>query len=208
MIDVNGFKITGRQSLITFNEILSGPGAFPKGILVIICSTSSCVTSLMLNWSLRGIVLGTKGIKNLSQLELFIIVRIFPIVFCQTEQKNLLKSLAITVSSFKNVLTLAAFFGRHERMTFHKRPESLGFSFICLVTYSFSASLNSYFTWRFNNLYVDQALELLVFSASLRHSSLVCINTFISSVTKGLGRVFSLTRLIGACLSRIGLKSI
>ena len=32
MIDVIGFKITGRQSLITFKQILSGPGAFPKGL--------------------------------------------------------------------------------------------------------------------------------------------------------------------------------
>ena len=72
MIDVNGYKITGRQSLITFRKILSGPGAFPKGILVIICSTSSCVTSLMLNWSLRGIVLGTKNVKNLLQLEVVV----------------------------------------------------------------------------------------------------------------------------------------
>ena len=69
MIDVNGFK-----SLMTFKDILSGPEAFPEGILVIICSTSSYVTSLIINCSLRGIVLETKGIEFLSQLELFIIV--------------------------------------------------------------------------------------------------------------------------------------
>ena len=111
---------------------------------------------------------------------------------------------------FHNRFTPAAFFGRHELMTFHKQPKSSAFSLICFMTYS-SVSLNSHFSTHFNNLYVDQnyyILELLVFSASLRHSSLVCINNFISSVTKGLGRVLSLTRLIAACLSRIGLKSI
>ena len=76
MVHVNGFKITGRQSLMTFKEILSGPGDFPEGMLVITCWTSFCVTSLIINCSLRGIVRGTKGIEFLSQLELFIIVRI------------------------------------------------------------------------------------------------------------------------------------
>ena len=71
MMDVNGFKTTRRQSLMTFKEILSGPGAFPKGILVIICSTSSCVASLLINCSLRGIVLGTNGIEFLSLHEFF-----------------------------------------------------------------------------------------------------------------------------------------
>ena len=83
MIDVNGFKITVRQSLITFKQILSGPGAFPKAILVIMCSTFSCVTSLMLNYRL--------GELNLVTIELFIIVSTFSTVFCPTEQKNLLK---------------------------------------------------------------------------------------------------------------------
>lgn len=97
--------------------------------------------------------------------------------------------------------------GCHERMTFHKQPESLGFSFICLATYSFSASLNSCFTWCFNDLYNDQALELFVLPASLHYLSLVCISAFISSVTKGFGLALNLTHLIGACSSRIGLKS-
>ena len=62
-------------------------------------------------------------------------------------------------------------------MTFHKQPESLGFSFICFVTTP-SQPLSTHTLLRtLNNLYVDQALELLVFSASLRHSSLVFINT-------------------------------
>ena len=144
--------------------------------------------------------MGQKVLKSSHNWNCLSLYQIFPLFSCPTDQQNLLKLLAITVSSFTNVLAPAAFFGRHERMTFHKQPESSGFSFICFVTYTFSASLNSHYAWHFNNLYVDQALELLVFSASLRHSCLVCINTFISSVTKGLGRVLSLTRLITACL--------
>ena len=67
MVDVNGFKITVRQSLITFKQTLFGPGASTKAILVIICSTSCCVTSLMLNWSLRGI----KSCHNWNCLSLY-----------------------------------------------------------------------------------------------------------------------------------------
>lgn len=70
MIDVKGVKIAERQSLITFKGILSDPGALPKGILVIMCLTSSSITSLIINWSLRGIVLGTKGTRFWSHLKL------------------------------------------------------------------------------------------------------------------------------------------
>ena len=82
------------------------------------------------------------------------------------------------------VLMTATLFGKHERMTFHKQPESLGFSFTCFVTTP-SQPLSTHTLLRTLTIYMFWHLELLVFSASLRHSSLVCINTFISFVTKG-----------------------